>query len=430
MDTTPNTSKFYIVRKFFWRFILFFLLLYIFPYDLGFGFSDQFEEWRLWHTSIFWIGEQILGWDFDYENPLLGWDSKFEVCRYIFIFVFGALLTIIWVLLDYFYLKSSYEKKLIALVQTFLRYQIAITMLHYGLAKVFMQQFGTIDINTLEGTFGDNSPMELMWAFLSYSKTVTIFSGWMETIGALLLFFRKTTLIGATILVIALANVVLWDIGYNVSVTLYAIHLLLLTLVLLTNQFKNLYHFFITGMSTTASIYNAFITNTKYRKIAVVIKLCLIISVGVLFAKDTISAQNDYFSNNYQWFTALHKIEEFTIHGDTIKNANTEKKWKKVIFNDVLYYNDSFKIEFETTEAERFKYEVDSTTKIIKYRDYNDEKADWNLMNYRKLSDDNYHFESVFKGDSISIKTSVKRLNDYNLLSQKKRWLIDLENEK
>lgn len=427
MNIKPDLKTFNLGRKFFWRFILLFLIIYIVPYDLAFGFTEKFEEWRWWHKPIFSIGENLFGWEFDYEKPYVGWDSKFEVCRYIFIFLFGSLLSVVWLLVDYFYLKFNYEKKLVVLTQTFLRYRIAIVMLHYGLAKIFMHQFGTIDINTLESTIGEYSPMGLMWKYLSFSEEVQMFSGWIETIGAILLFFRKTTFLGAFLLVLALANVVLWDISFSVSVTLYAIQLLLLTLVLLTNQYKGIYNFLISGKTATANKYKAFAP--KYAKAVVIVKIMLFIGLAVLFGKDNMKIHTDYFSNNYQWFTGLHSIETFIINNDTIKASEVQKKWKKILFNDILYLNDSFKIEYEDTEVaeERFKYKIDSLNHTITYRDYEDEEAPWNEMKYQQLDDKTYHFESVFKSDTISVKTTIKRLEDYNLISKKGNWLIDLQ---
>jgi len=423
-----KSNSFQFAQKFFWRFVLFFLVLYIVPYHMGFGFSDKFEEWEWWHKPIFWIGENILGWEFDYENPRLGWDSKFEVCRYIFISLFGSLLAIVWFWLDSFYFKKNYEEILIALTQTCLRYYIAITMLHYGLSKVFMHQFGTIDINALEGTIGDYSPMGLMWKYLSFSEEVQQFSGWVETIGAILLFFRRTTFFGAFLLIIALANVVLWDIGFSVSVTLYAIQLLLLTIVLMSNQFKSIYNLF-SGKSAIANKYRALVTNPKYKRAALLIKIIAFIGLSYLYAKDKIEIKKDYFTNNYQWFTGLHTIDTFVVNGDTINENADSNKWKKVIFNDMIYFNDSFKIEFEDIEAdeERFKYMIDSVAKTISYRDYQDEKASWNKMSYQQLDENSYLFKGVFKTDTISVNTTIKRFKDYNLIRKKGKWLIDLK---
>jgi len=427
MDINSRSSSFRLWQKFFWRFILLFLILYIVPYDLAFGFSEKFEEWRWWHKPIFWIGENLLGWEFDYEKPYVGWDSKFEVCRYIFIFLFGSLLSGLWMILDSYYLKFNYEEKLVVFTQTFLRYRIAIVMLHYGLAKIFMYQFGTIDIDGLETTVGNSSPMGFMWNFLSFSEELQLFSGWLETIGAFLLLFRKTTFFGSFLLVVALSNVVLFDIAFSVSVTLYAIQLLLLTLVLLSNQFKGIYSYFILGKTTTAAKYRGFIDNLKYRKILVTLKSVLFVSLSVLYFKNSSEITERLVPNNYEWFTGLYTIDTFVINGDTLNEIGAEKKWKKLLFNDLIYLNDSFKIEYEDANNERFKYEIDSVKKVIKYRDFENEKASWHEMKYELLRDKTCLFEGIFKKDTLFVETTIKRRKDYNLIAKKGKWLIDLK---
>jgi hypothetical protein len=59
-----------------------------------------------------------------------------------------------------------------------------------------------------------------------------IFAGLGEAVGGLLLFFRRTTLLGSLILVGVLANVVALNFCYDVPVKLYSSHLLLMAIVL------------------------------------------------------------------------------------------------------------------------------------------------------------------------------------------------------
>jgi len=426
MNAVINTSAISLLGKFFWRFVLLFLLIYIIPYDLAFGFTEKFEEWRWWHKPIFGIGEYFFGWEFDYSDPSVGWDSKFEVCRYIFIGLLGSVLAFLWLVIDTVYVKIDYEEKVITLTQTFLRYRIAIVMLHYGIAKVFMFQFGTMDIDTLESTIGDYSPMGLMWKYLSFSEEIQLFSGWVETIGAILLFFRKTTFLGGFLLIIALVNVVLWDIAYSVSVTLYAIQLLLLTLILVSNQFKSFYDFLVVGKTTVASKYKSFV-KAKYAKTLRIVKTVLLVLLSVFYSKRFIAIQKDYFSSNYKWFTGLHNIDVFIKNGDTIITSGTERRWTKIIFNDAQYFNDSFKIEFEEAKDERFKFTIDSVAKTIQYRDHADEKAPWHEIRYQQIDKDKFQFKGVFKNDTIIAKTTIKRLEDYRLMSKKGSWLVDLD---
>ena len=423
-----------LIQKFFWRFILLFLLLYIFPYGLGWGFTDYFENWTLWHKPITWIGENLFGWEFNYDNLLIGWDSKFEVCRYLFIFFFGTLLSGIWIYLDQrFGANLDYEKKLKIFTQTCLRYHLAIVMLHYGLAKVFAYQFGSMDLNTLETPIGDLSPMSLMWSYLSYSKTVTVFSGWAETIAATLLFFRRTTLLGSVLQVIVLSNVVLWDIGYSVTVTFYAIQLLLLTLVLLSTQLKGLYHYFILNRASKPLEYSALFTSAHVKKWVLPIKAVLLIGLSYLFLTDSLSIREKYMDNPYEWFSSSHKVIGFSINGKAAKDSTSSRNWKKVVFNDVGYFKNSFNVQFQNNKEKRFTYEVDSINKSIRYKEHDKDETPWNLMRYQTSAENDQLFENEFmfyttlNGDTIKAKTRFKTMEDFLLMKRGKRWIIDLK---
>lgn len=63
---------------------------------------------------------------------------------------------------------------------------------------------------------------------MGYSRTYTIFAGAGEVIGGVLLFFRRTTTLGALILCGVLANVVALNFSYGIPVKIFSSLLLLL----------------------------------------------------------------------------------------------------------------------------------------------------------------------------------------------------------
>jgi len=163
--------------------------------------------------------------------------------------ILSVLGTIIWLFIDAKF-KWNYNEKLKVLIKTILRYHVGLTLIIYCISKVLMLQFGEMDFNRLENTMGNQTGMSFLWAFMSYSKFYTMSTGWIEVIGGILLLFRRSTFIGAFILFIGMANVVLIDIGYDDRVKMFAIHLFLMTVLLLSDDFKRLYHFFILNQPT------------------------------------------------------------------------------------------------------------------------------------------------------------------------------------
>src|SRR5262249_9377730 len=64
--------------------------------------------------------------------------------------------------------------------------------------------------------FGNKSPAGLLWAFVGYSVPYQMFSGVVESFGALLLLTRRTVALGALVCLVSTANVVLLNFCYDV----------------------------------------------------------------------------------------------------------------------------------------------------------------------------------------------------------------------
>jgi hypothetical protein len=118
-------------------------------------------------------------------------------------------------------------------------------MLGYGISKLFNVQFRELDLVDLMTPFGMLQPRELLWNYMGFSRTYQLFTGVVECLGVALLFFRRTTLLGALVLVGSLANVLMIDIAYGVAVRRIALRLLLLALLLAAADWRRLANLFV-----------------------------------------------------------------------------------------------------------------------------------------------------------------------------------------
>ncbi len=92
------------------------------------------------------------------------------------------------------------------------RWHVAISLFVYGIAKtVQFSPTSEVDapVNTLTG-------QQLMWAFYGYSVGYAKFLGVVEMLGAVLLLFRRTVLLGCLVVTTVLVNVIAQDIVYDV----------------------------------------------------------------------------------------------------------------------------------------------------------------------------------------------------------------------
>jgi hypothetical protein len=124
------------------------------------------------------------------------------------------------------------ERKWLGIARLWVRYALACILTFYGLTKVFKAQFAMPSPWRLLQPYGESSPMGLLWTFMGASTPYTFFAGLAELIPGLLLFFRRTTLLGAVLGAATMANVVLLNFCYDVCVKLFSAHLLLFCLFL------------------------------------------------------------------------------------------------------------------------------------------------------------------------------------------------------
>ena len=73
------------------------------------------------------------------------------------------------------------------------------TLLSYGTIKIIQTQFPFPSFDRLLERYGDSSPMGLLWTFMGYSRPYNFLAGACEASGGLLLFFRRTTTLGALV---------------------------------------------------------------------------------------------------------------------------------------------------------------------------------------------------------------------------------------
>lgn len=132
------------------------------------------------------------------------------------------------------------DRPVVELARIYLRYLLAYTMLLYGMVKVLKSQFPEPAPGRLLVPLGQMSPMGLLWTFMGRSTAYTVFAGLAEVTGGALLLFRRTTALGALVLVGVLGNVVALNYCYDVPVKLFSTHLLVMALVLLAPDLRRI----------------------------------------------------------------------------------------------------------------------------------------------------------------------------------------------
>jgi YD repeat-containing protein len=224
------------------RFVFSYLALSSVPEDLRLttyrgGFVDP--SFSIWQPMVSWVGKHV----FQLSRPLLlifDGGSGDDTPHFVQLFCEVALALaamLVWTLLDR---RSHDHRRLHAGMRLYVRYALGSTLLGYGMLKLIKGQFMYPHVMRLAEPYGDMSPMGLLWNFMGFSTLYNLFAGAAEAGAAVLLFFRRTTTLGALLAVAAMTNVVMINFSYDVPVKQFALQLLLMGVFLLAPDLRRL----------------------------------------------------------------------------------------------------------------------------------------------------------------------------------------------
>lgn len=241
LETSAVDTRGALVRAALIRFGVAYGLLYFLPSPLdywlrGFDGIDEAVEW-VWRPVLAWTGAHVL----HLSTPVVilrsgSGDTLADWVKIFCCLVLAAIIAALWTAIT----RAPTSPRLSEGMRVYLRYTLATIMLGYGFAKVFPTQFPFPGPGRLMERIGDLSPMGLLWTFMGYSAPYSIFGGAAEVAGAVLLFFRRTTTLGALVLICVLSNVVMLNLAYDVPVKQFSMQLLLVAGVLAAPDAKRL----------------------------------------------------------------------------------------------------------------------------------------------------------------------------------------------
>lgn len=376
--TAPRQQNWTSVQKIAFRFFSCFFLLYIFPFPLdSFPFiyeitsvSKKISEWytapfqaytNMWHAIVPWIAKNILA----LKTPITiftngSGDTTYDYVLLLTHCCLALLACTTWSLLDR--KRKSYSRAYYWL-RVIVRYYLGTVMLGYGFAKVFHLQMPFPYLSQLVQPFGDKSPMGLAWSFFGYSKGYSAFTGWSEVIGGILLFFRRTTLLGSVVVTLVMLNVAVINYCFDVPVKLYSSMLFIMAVFLSAPDIKRLLHVFVYHKPVLPALFPTMLSSKKMRVARIIFKFLFIASILYSNISGSLSAKKQY--GDERKLPPLYGIynSEFTVrNNDTLLPLITDStQWRQLViqregYAQVKMMNDSLK---------RYEFKVNDTTKTI-----------------------------------------------------------------
>jgi hypothetical protein len=232
------------LQRFSFRFGVVFGAITLFPFPIGLiPKTDWLAEYmtKPFDWLVEWFGESVLGLDVPPVVPTGSGDTLRAYLWLLLTAILAAIGCAVWSAIDERKQRRAYPRLADAALIT-LRYWLASAMLGYGFAKIIelvgAGQMPAPGAGRLDGRIGDMSPMGMLWTFMGASTPYQVFAGLAEALGGVLLLWRRTTILGAFVVMGVMTNVVLLNFCYDVPVKLYSSELLLAGCVIALPQMR------------------------------------------------------------------------------------------------------------------------------------------------------------------------------------------------
>ena len=248
--------------------------------------------------------------------------------------------------------RTAHHAVLERWLRVYVRVLLAWAMLHYGLSKVFGGQFPALTPAVLERSYGESSPMGLLWTFMGASMPYKIFGGAGEVLGGVLLCFRRTTTLGALVLIAVLSNVVALNLCYDVPVKLYSTSYLLFAVYLASADVRRLLNLLVWNRATRPAPDDPLFRDRRLSRAAQVAALAFLAVACFLHA-----SQARKSTDRWNALVAGHallgtfEVEEQARGGKSVPHSDTTR-WQRVTLDNRLYarLGDGSSIRFGLTE--------------------------------------------------------------------------------
>jgi len=401
------------------RFVFIYFLLWILPLNNVEGYVPALEDFQIqcWDWIVSFVAEKILHVVTPAKSQA---DTSWEFVRLFTIAVISLLGTVIWSIIDR---KRKSYNRLQFFYFAFIRYYLAISLLVYGLAKVMKVQFPDPDMTNLMRPLGNLSPMGLLWSFMGYSKTYNLFTGTAEVLGSLLILYRRTTLLGALIIIAVMSNVVMLNFTYRVNVKIISCHLLFMSVLLVVPNIKRLANFFIFNRPTAVESEIILFKKPYQHRLYLVVKIIFIAYLLVFNIDRQIENQNKYgYGKPTSPLNGVYDTQLFVFNSDTLPPLTSDTtRWLQVsLYLQERATNGRIVVQYMNKQQRSFSLDLDTLKKEM-------------LLTSRKDPNDksilSYHHDTIglvltgrFKADSVLIKMDRFNLNKLRLLNSEFIW--------
>ena len=413
----PHTT-WHLSSRILFRFAFSYLLLYCFPFPLG---TIPYTDWPaekyqdMWKLLVPWVGRHVLhlGRDITVFTNGSG-DTTYDWVLTLCYIVMAIMATAVWSALDR--KQLSYES-LLKWTRLYVRFVLAAAMISYGAYKVIPSQFPQPALSRLVESYGDSSPMGLLWTFMGASPAYTRFAGAAELLAGILLVIPGLTALGSLVTVAVMTNVFLLNMCYDTPVKLYSFHLLSMAGFLLVPDLRRLANLFVFHRTARLSKDAALFQRRRLNQAAVVVQLLfgvLLLGISLYESWQQFNEVGAKPSHYGMW-----SVDEFSVDGQMRPPLITDaSRWRRVFFE----YENFWAMQPMEGPRRNFRLKLDSAKKALTLSRYDDPK--WNSV---LVFDDSQPNAMILTGqfDGHQVVARLRKVDDsaFLLRSRGFHWI-------
>jgi hypothetical protein len=400
------------------RFLFAYLVLYNLPFPLATPFYGPSGPYRaIWHAVVPWVGAHVL----HLAQPITTFeggssDTTYHYVQLLCFLALAVLATVVWSLLD----RSRRDyRKLNEYLRIYIRYSLAATMLVYGVFKIIKAQFPFPGFEGLLESYGESSPARLLWNMMGYSTPYNIYAGLLEA-SAVLLFWRRTTTLGALLAIGAMSNVAMLNFSYDVPVKLFATHLLLMAVYLVAPRVPSLIDVFVRNRGAAPEPTVPLATGPRARRLRLAVKsLAVFIAVGVPGTMALLQWKNFSANRARPPLYGLYDVERFVRDGVDVPPLVTDStRWRYVI----VEYPGSMAVRSMTGSRRGFAARVDTVLRHVTLRSPRD-STHTSILAYAPAGPGRLRFTGAVDGDSLDVIVRRHDASEFLLVNRGFHWI-------
>lgn len=419
---TPEPVNWSITQKVAFRFCFLLFTLYIFfnpngvlPYS-----DDVFSLYiKPFETFVPWLAKHILG--ISKPVALGGNGSGDTTYDYVTIFLIAVLTlfgTLLWSITGR---NTRNYNKLFYWFTVVIRYYVGITMIGYGFFKVIKLQFPSPTFGRLIEPIGKMSPMGLAWTYMGYSRGFNYFTGFAEISCGLLLFFRKTSTLGAVLALVVAGNIMAINYCFDVPVKLLSTTLVLMSIFLLTRDTKRLINFFFRNQEAAPSNLTPHRFKANWKNITLTAVKYLLIAYTLFFdLKGAVDAEKQYGEKAPKPpLYGLYNVEVFAKNRDTIQPLITDTtRWRRFM----ITFAGGAQIQMMNDTTLRYSFKPNEKKHTITASTYADTTHKF-ILAYNTPDPETLILKGQWKKDSVYIRLHKSDPDNFPLLKRGFHWV-------